>query len=174
LLLPYFPPVERQVVSKILDLGNGMLQIDGYIVDRDVYRIMEKVKEYDPNLEVMFCDPNRAEAFDAPYIIVERCTDGLYRRVFEVWEFNDTVLERIYNADTRKLDVLGKMEQHNAKIRLDRDRRYKEEREEMKDMFAHLIANPKTSYTLPNANGDIVKIDDQHGVVKVNGQSVEG
>jgi len=100
-LFPIIPPVERPVVSKILDLGNGMIQIDGLIVDKALYSIMEKVKEYDPNLEVMYCDPNRAEPFDAPWVIVERCNDGLYRRVFEVWDLNESVLERIYNADTR-------------------------------------------------------------------------
>jgi hypothetical protein len=161
-------------VSDILDLGNGYVNVEGLIVNKRMYSIMEKVKEYDEKLEVVYVDPARADFGDAPYLICERCPDGLLRKVFEVWDFNESVLERIYNADNRKVDVLARLDKNNDKIRMNEKCRYEEERAEAADLFKYLIKNPKTTYTLPNSEGDIITVDDQHGVTKVNGQSVEG
>jgi hypothetical protein len=151
-------------MTKILDLGNGFVQVDDYVVQKDVLHIIESVRNYDPNLDVLYLDPDRAGLFDAPWIVVENCPDGMVRKVFEVWELNDSVMERLFNADTKRVDVLLNLDAANSRAKAESDSRYAEKRAEASDKFAHLLANPKTTYSLPNSEGEVIKIDDKYGV----------
>lgn len=134
---------------------------DGAIVERDVLGIVEKIREYDENLRVQYLDPSSGADFtDAPYRIVEECPDGMVREVFSVWTLDETVLERIYAADTKKLDILAVLNKKNQAIRNDRERRYREEREEAQDIITHVLKSPKGRYTIPKANGEGVAVID--------------
>lgn len=159
----------------VLDLGNGFLNVDGNIVEKDVYNIAQRIKHYDENLEILYLDPDRYDRTvnDAPYIIAERCKDGNLRRVFEVWTLDESVLERIESADTQRHDLMAIMDGRLVEFKNEREQRYKEKTLEAKDVFAHLLKNPSTTYTFPNAAGEIVTMDDKFGVTKRDGKSVE-
>lgn len=159
-------------MTKAVNLGNGFIQVDDYVVEKKVLDIVDKIRDYDPNLDVLYLNPDRMEMFDAPWVIVENCKDGQIRKVFDVWELNDSVFERLVACDTMRGDVLLNVDAFNAKLRQESQRRYDDKRHEASDKFAHLLKNPKTTYTLPTGDGEVLTVDDQFGVVKRNGESV--
>jgi len=156
-------------MTRILDLGNGFVQVDDYVVEKDVLHIIERIRDYDPNLDVLFLNPDRAGLFDAPWVVIEHCPDGMTRKVFEVWELNDSVIERLVMADTKRVDVLANLDKAVAQAKTENNRRFEERRLESQDKLAHLLANPRTTYTLPNNDGEILTIDDHFGVTKREG-----
>lgn len=134
---------------------------DGVFVERDVLNIVEKIREYDPNLRVQYLDPQKFEDItDAPYRIVEVCPDGEVRPVFSVWTLDETVLEKIYLADNQKHDILAAIDGKNLLVKKDKERRYQEERDEAKDIIVHVLKSPKGKYSFKNPMGKMVVIDD--------------
>lgn len=154
-----------------LNTNIEIVQVENLLVEKDVLGIIEKIQEYDPNLRVMYLDPDKAEFCDAPWIIAELCPDGLLRKVFEVWELNDTVLTRVIMADNRRRNILDDIERHNVSQREATQRRFQEEREEMKDVFKTVFSSPKGRYSFPNSQGQVVVLDDSIGIVKKDGRS---
>jgi hypothetical protein len=158
-----------------LDTGREIINIDGMLVEKDVLGIVKRLREYDDSLDIMYLDPDRADhtVNEAPYVVVERCRDGLTRRVFEAWTLDETILERVYNADTTRHDLMAIMDGRMVEFKNQKEQRFKEERAEARDVFAHLIKNPTSTYSFPNSHGQTVKMDDKYGVTHVDGQSVE-
>jgi hypothetical protein len=68
-------------------------------------------------------------------------------KVFEFWELNDSVLERLYNSDTRRTDVLADIDANNKKIRDAENRRYREKMEAKIDLVASIVGSMKSSYS---------------------------
>ena len=155
-----------------LDTGKELINVDGMIVEKDLYHLVQKIKEYDENLEVMYLDPSRSlrEFSDAPWIIAERCRDGQLRTVFSVWKMDDSVLERIYQADNEKFHVLHNLDKHNDGIRREVARRYQEQRDEARDIVEHVLRSPKGRYSFPSTTGETVTLDDHVGVIKRVGE----
>lgn len=153
-------------MSDHLDTGEKVVNVEGLLVERDVLGIIEAIQDYSDRLVVMYIDPNRADFSSAPWLIAERCNDGLLRRVMEVWELDKTVLDRIRAADTHTLDVLDAIGNHNAKVRLEKERHFKDEAAELNDLMVAVLKNPKTTYSFPTPMGEIVTLDDHLGVVK--------
>jgi len=137
----------------------------GVLVERDVLNIVEKIRAYDPNLEIQFLDPAKgADMYDAPYRIVEKCRDGFQRVVFTVWKLDETVLERIYQADSARSDILARLDANNARVRMEQNRRFREDIiGEAHDIAVHLLKNPSTTYSFHNTEGEVVKIEDDKG-----------
>lgn len=155
-----------------LNTGKEIINVDGMLVEKDLYELVQRIKAYDENLEVMYLDPSRSlgEFSDAPWIIAERCKDGQLRTVFSVWDMNESVLERIWNADNQKFHVQAKMEQHNANVRAEVARRYQEQRDEAMDIVEHILRNPRIRYSFPSTTGETVTLDDTVGVIKRVGE----
>jgi hypothetical protein len=143
----------------------------GVLVRNDVLNIVEKIRAYDDRLDVQFLDPDRFPDWgDAPYRVVERCKDGFTRTVFGVWELNDTVLDRIRMADTARTDVLANLDANNAAVRMNSNRRFREEiLGEAHDIMKHAMQNPKTSFTFKNEQSELVTVQDDKGVTKREG-----
>jgi len=139
----------------------------------DVFRIVEKIREYDPNLDVAYLDPDKGSIADAPYVIFEWCRDGVPRVIFSVWELNDRVMERVYAADTTKFDVEGAIDKANARTRKELEEKSKESFGVAKDIVQHIVASPKGTYSFPSTTGDVVTLRDDEGIVKRNGKSVK-
>ena len=151
--------------QRILNVGDGMVQVDDYIVDKKVLDVIERIRAYDDNLDVMYLNPDKADFLDAPWVVIERCADGFMRKVFDVWEMNDKVLERLFNADTRRVDVLLNVDRANQAIKNDQQRRFREKTAESADKLAHLLAHPKTTYKV-KTDSQLLTIDDKFGVTK--------
>lgn len=157
--MPYFDP------------GTGdHVVIDGLIVERDALSIVERIKEYDEDLEVVCLDPVMAGPNDAPFILLWKRPTGEYVRVFEFWELNETIIQRIYASDQRRFDALDrtiKMEEYQKKQREDR---YKDKVAETADLLAYAMKNRTSSYTFKNHEDELVKVKDDAPVEKNNGR----
>ena len=131
-----------------LQTGKELIDVDGNLVEADALHIAERIKEYDPNLEILCLDPARAESVtEEPFIIAEKCRDGVLRTVFRCWELNEFVLTRIQMADGTRFNALDTIEKNEEKIRQDNQRRYEEKMAESRDMVKH-IAGMKSKYTI--------------------------
>lgn len=133
---------------------------DGSQVEADVYNVVEKIRNYDPNLRVKYL--NMASGLhEAPYALFELCPDGIERKVFDIWELDDRVLDRLVAADTLKHNVLARMDANNALVRNDRENRYKERIAEAHDITATFLKSDKqNAWTFKNEDGKTVTIKD--------------
>lgn len=157
-----------------IDPGFGeFVMVDGNIVERQMLYLVEKIKDYDPNIEVVCLDPDRADnPFEEPFLICERVGDQLLK-IFGVWELNDSVLERIFQADSKRFDVEAEITKHNQKIRDEQTRRYQEIREQKKDIVASAIEafeKEKSSYsfTREEDGATVTLYDDRPAEVEVS------
>lgn len=138
------------------DPGDGnMVMVDGMMVERDALSIAEKIHEYDENLEVMCLDPSYAQVNEAPFVIVERRGDILIR-VFEAWELDERILDRLYLSDRNRTDVQNLLAGKQLEIRNARESRYKEKKDKSNEMILDIIKSPKSSYSVKKDNGDIL------------------
>lgn len=133
---------------------------DGVYVEEDVLGIVKRIYEYDPHLRVKYLDPQKAEFGDEPYKIVEVCMDGQERVVFGCWKLDETVLERLYAADTFKHDVLAQLDKKNGLAKRNQQQQFIDQRLEAKDIVAHFIRSPKGRYTFKNTVGELVTMSD--------------
>jgi hypothetical protein len=144
-----------------MSVRDRLIQLsDGMLIEEDTLKIVERIHEYDANLSVRYLNPAvRDSVGDAPYAIFERCTDGLDRLVFAVWQLDNTVLERIWQADSTKHDILKRMTDSNMKIDNNSRRKYQEEREEAHDITSHILNSPKGQYSIKNGDVKITVSD---------------
>lgn len=138
-------------MSTYIDPGYGdYIAVDGHIVEKHALYIVEKIKAINPNLEVICLDPDWADnPFEEPFMICERVGDQVFK-IFGCWELNDSVLERIHLADTKKFDVQAIIDETNKKVREETTRRYIEKREAKKDIVASTLEameSNKSSYS---------------------------
>lgn len=132
---------------------------EGVLVEEDTLRIVERIREYDPNLRIKYLDPDRGgDLGDPPYKIFELCPDRFERLVLSVWSLDERVLERLWAADTQRFDILAKLDRVNNQARENEQRRYREEREEAHEMAVSILRTPKDTYTLPGKDGTTVVI----------------
>jgi len=158
--------------QEILNAQDLITIAPGNKAERDVLNIVQWIRDYDPNLDVMYLDPGKCDSpFDAPYIIVEHCNDGVTRLVCSVWTLDDRVKQKILAADTFLSPVKENFEAVNEAARKAQRDMWKERTAEVKDQGTHLLKNPKTSYTMKNDKGELIKIEDDFGVVKRDGRN---
>ena len=149
-------------MSNYFDPGTGKhVVIDGNIVERDALRIAEAIRDYDPNLVLLCLDPNRATGIsDEPFVIAERGNDSILRPVLRAWVLDDTVLERLYNSDTARHDVLNALVTLENTQKRNTQARYQERRDETKDVIEH-IAGMKSRYSVKDEQtGDMLTFYD--------------
>jgi hypothetical protein len=127
-------------------------------VERDVLNIVQKIQEYDPNLKVQYLGES-ATVGDAPFRILEWCKDHQWRICFYAWKLDQTVLDRIWLADTHFHRVLERLDASNAAVKRESLRRYREKIGEAKDITQHIVASPKGRYSVDLGN-KVLKIDD--------------
>lgn len=140
---------------------------DGNACEADVYGIVERVKEYDPNLTIQYCS-GRPSLTEAPYRLVELCPDGITRVVMDIWDLDQRVLERLYAADTKRHDILARLDANNAAAREREQRRYREEvLGEAMDQTLHVLASPKGSYSVPGPVDGLQTVFDSHQPSKI-------
>lgn len=151
--------MDDRTKQRLVEMSNGSL------VEQDVLNIVEKIRDYDPNLRVKYCLPGSEEFGDAPYKITEICRDGEERKVMSIWKLDETVLERLYAADNARNNVLVDIENNNLLAQKVELRRYREEMDEAKDMLEHYLKSPKGRYSMIDPKtGNKITIDDQPGV----------
>lgn len=151
-----------------MDVKQRLIEMaDGTYVEHDTLRIAERIQEYDPNLSLKYCaTPDNLT--DAPFILVELCKDGIERIVFEIWELDERVLEKIYAADNQYQSIEDMLTKTNEQAKKEQNRRYTELKDEQDAIAEAIIKTDKETYTFDNpATGDKVKVH-QSRPVEVN------
>lgn len=143
-----------------LDTGTKYVVIDGQIVETDALRIAEKIHDYDHNLNLICADPDTASFSTAPFMVVCRNTDGSYYCVLEAWQLDDRILERLYNSDQRKSNVMDKLESAEARHRKLKEDRYKERVGDGLEMGITALKSGKSTYSFKNEDGEHVEMRD--------------
>lgn len=142
-----------------LHTPEGMVRLDeSTLIEHDVLNVIQRLMEYDDNIKVQYLE-HAAFMGDAPWRVIERCTDGEYRVIFYTWQMDERVLDRIRLADCHAVDVLSSMEANNTSLRRREGRRFQERMGEAKDITEHILKSPKGRYTFKNGD-NLVTIDD--------------
>ncbi|MBA2350103.1 MAG: hypothetical protein H0V81_17650 [Solirubrobacterales bacterium] len=124
------------------------------LVERDALRIAEALNEYDESLVVLCVDPDHVEGIsEEPFVVAEKCKDGILRPVLRAWKLDESILTRIHLADGQRHNTLKILEGMEADTKKENDQRYQEKREESKDIVLH-IAGMKSKYTVRDSQTD--------------------
>lgn len=123
--------------------------MDGRWINERVSRVVEIIRDYDPNLEVCWIPPDKREPGDAAFAIVETGLDGRRSVAFYVQteaEFDERVLARIFAGDTTKSNVLSSIEASEIAHKAMQMKKYLDRWEEEKDHIEHVIKSPLNKY----------------------------
>lgn len=146
-------------MSTTYKVGNGeFVEVDGQIVEVDALNIVERIKMYDEKLDVMCLDPLQAGFNEAPFILVWENNQGHLEKVFEFYELDERILERIYNADQQRFDAFARTVKMEEYIQKQQESRYREQSEEAKEKMLAAIVNKTSTFSIQNAQGDLVHI----------------
>lgn len=149
--------------ASVYDPGDGnFLVIDGHIVERDALRIAEKIKEFDPNLELLCLDPDYIpDVNEAPFVVCEY-VNGVFKRVLEAWTLDDTILQRLQYARNFTIDELCKKVDDLKQVQYDRVKsKYKDAAALRQDLTAHIVDNRTSRYSFKDEEtGEKVTIFD--------------
>lgn len=124
---------------------------DGHFISDRVSRTVQLIRQYDPNLDVVWLPPERRENPNDPeFYVVERLPDGRALPVFSILNesfMDERLLERIYELDSLKQDdVLGAMDARN-KAKRDMLAAEAVDREaEILEVAAYVLRSPKSTY----------------------------
>lgn len=136
----------------------GVVNVGGMLATTDFIQFVAAMKDHDENLELACLNPDMADLGDEPYMILERCTDGKLRKVFGVWELNESVLDRIRMCDSNMHDILALIDKENASREREVQRRYRDRQEENKAIVASAVKNlhekENSSYTFKDKDTD--------------------
>jgi hypothetical protein len=144
------------------DPGHGkVIAVDGMLIERDVYGVIQKIQEYDENLRVMYVDPAKSDFADAPYVICEVGRDGKMYKVFEAWTMDERVYKRVVEADQARFNALEIIGEYERKAEEAINRRYQDTSEKNRDLIEHVIKSTKSRYSYKDdTTGDKVTIFD--------------
>jgi hypothetical protein len=146
--------------SKYLKTGtvnDDYIVIDDMLVDKKMHDIAQKIDEYDEQLCILCVDPDSCTFSEAPFVLAEVVNTPQgpqVFKVFEFWELNDSVLQRLYASDTRRTNVLADIDKNNQRVRDESERRYREKIEAKKDVVASIVASMKSSYSYIDEDRD--------------------
>jgi hypothetical protein len=159
-------------MSNWYDPGTGeFLIVDGAVVERKALHLAEAIQDYDPNLRLLCLNPERmAGIMDAPFVVAEVVIQNgqeILKPFLKAWELDDRILQRIYQSDTKRRDVLGDIIKSEEQFHKNNETRYKEWREEVKDQVAH-IAGMKSNYTITDKDGEKIKFFDDRPAERGN------
>lgn len=151
------------------DPGTGdYVMLNGNIVERKALYLAEKIKDYDPNLELL-CNMDAEGISEEPFVVAEYVEQNgvrVLKPIFRAWELDDRILERIYASDTKRRDVLADIIKSEEQFRADNERRYQEARELNADIVKH-IAGMKSKYSITDPNtGELITFYDDRPAVR--------
>jgi hypothetical protein len=140
------------------------VSMDGELVrvEDDVAHVVKEINRLWPDLKVQYCpDPDPG---DAPYRVVELCHDNVWRPVLTAWTLDNRLLDMLHDCDSYKVNVLAKLDAHNAQIRAQQKEAENSWRTAAKDVLLQVFRSSKGSYTIPDTRpgheGEIIFIDD--------------
>lgn len=138
-----------------------LLQLaDGSVVEEDVLHVVERIQDYDPRLVIKYLNPDNPNSVgDAPWAVFELCPDGIERLVFTTWKLDMSIMERLWDADTTKHNILTNLDKNNSSIQNEQKRKYRERNAEVVDVISHMLKAPGTTYSF-ELDGKHITVDD--------------
>ncbi len=151
-----------------LNPGSGRLvNVDGALVEEDALRIVEQIYEYDPRLRVACLDPDKAQINDAPFVLCEEQPDGTLRKVFEFWELDARVLERIRLSDGQHQSIIKALEDMEAKVKREAQQKIDDDLAKSREKLVAIAKNNTNSYSYKDEDtGEKVTIYDDRPSVR--------
>jgi hypothetical protein len=143
------PTAPRQDFKMIIDVDLPAVHDDGSFISARVSRIVELIREYDPNLEVKWIPEKMRRPDEPAFMITERLRDGREVVAFYVQseaDFNEAVLARIYEGDNSKHDVQKRVDAQNAAVNRIREAKQAEEVAQYADLMRSMITTKKHYY----------------------------
>lgn len=132
---------------------------DGRWVSETFERLARVVQDYDPQFELRWIPPeNRttAEERSKPYVVWDTTVNAPFFFASELDTPQD-ILEKLFNGDNAKGDVLARLEARNAAREALKMKEELDIAEERQEYIAWLMATKKNYITLPDGR----KVDDQ-------------
>lgn len=128
-------------------------------VDHDIFGVVQEIRDRWPQLQVQFCNPDLADPSDAPYRIIEMGRDGQWYEVMAIWEMDRRVIDRLYDSDITRTDVLRRVEESERKAREEQKLKELAEFEEANDIATHALTSRQSKYKIHNSKGELVEMD---------------
>ncbi len=121
---------------------------DGYWVNENHARISELIREYNPDMELVWIPPDRRFDDAIPYAVRHNPPNAMPYIVFHIKEdeLDHRVLGRLYAGDTTKHDVLARIEADDQ-ARLNLQAKIKREKaEERQDFIKSVVGSNKHTF----------------------------
>jgi hypothetical protein len=152
------------------DDGKNYIQMGHLLVEEDALRIAQAVKDYDENLDIICLDPSMpgVKCTSAPFMVIQRVRDGTYQKVFECWELDMRVLERLWAADQHRNNQWQTLQQMELAAKEGMEKRYRERIIEAGELAFDILKSPRSSYTVLNKDGDELTFREDSPVVTRN------
>ena len=141
--------MESRSTPELIAIGAGV------VVERDVLGVAAEIQRRYPNLRVQYLEGMSMGVTEAPYQIVESGKDGNDYVFMQVWELNDSVLDRIEQHNTHSVDLDAVVNKANENARKAQEKLYKESLAEAHEKAAAVIKTPKDTYTMRDGDKTI-------------------
>lgn len=145
-----------------LDLMQSHSVVDGQFVNNKVARIVEAIRHYSDELEVKWIPPGAREEGVAAFKIIHNPPGGKSYTLFHVKndeDFDERVLAKIIANDQRTRPVqLSELEAWEEAQRRVKHQEFLDALEEANDKAAFALRTPLHTFTMPDADGKIIKI----------------
>lgn len=147
---------------------HALLSEDGYFRSEKMLRLAEILEDFSPEMELKWIPPDKRNNVDKskPYCIVHTPSDRNKPPyvVMYATETDDPVdiLARLWYGDTRRDNVIRKVEAREAAQRAFELKQQMEETQEKADLFHFLMTNRSKYWTsYKDDQGKTIKLDDQ-------------
>lgn len=132
---------------------------DGRWVSENYERLARVVKDYDPQFELRWIPPeNRVSGEERakPFVVWDTTANAPFFFASEL-DTPEDILEKLFNGDNAKGDVLARLEARNAAREALKMKEELDAAEERQEYMAWLMGTQKNYITLPGGR----KVDDQ-------------
>jgi hypothetical protein len=126
-------------------------QETGHLLSAEMLRIAEILQDYNPTLDLVWIPPEDRRVDDTELPFAVRCTPSNGAKPYIVFQLREDevdhrVLERVFEADTSRNDVLSMLERREAALRLVEMKRKMDEAEERKEFVKSVFSSRKSVY----------------------------
>lgn len=123
----------------------------GHMLSAEHLRIAEILHDYNPQLDLVWIPPEARLPEDKDLFYAVRCTPSDGRKPYIVFQLRESeidhrVLERVFESDTSKNDVLSTLERREAALRLVEMKRQMDEAEERRAFVKSVFSSRKSTY----------------------------
>ena len=122
---------------------------DGYFVSQEHVRIAQIIQDFDPELFLVFIPPSKRDHNDRnekPFALAHMPGDKPSYIVSYFDDCDERILEFAFMNDTRRHDVLARLEAHDAAVQAIKLKKAWEEEEMRQDLVASITRSRKHQY----------------------------